>query len=66
MILFILEACGGFQYVSKVTDQFTKWTAAYLLAIKGFAFDSFGMFITSVVIPCDDRVIRWRADKEGE
>ena len=60
------EAYRGFQYVSKITDQFTKWTVVYLLAKKSLAFDSFHLFITSVVIPCGSRVIRWRADKGGE
>ena len=28
-------ARGGYEYASKITDQFTKWTAVYLLCTKG-------------------------------
>ena len=64
---FTLKAYGGFQDVSRTTDQFAKCIAVYLLANKRLAFDSFRLFITLlVVIPCGDRVIHWRADKEGE
>ena len=31
MGLLKLTACGGYEFVSKITDQFTKWTAVYLL-----------------------------------
>ena len=63
---FTPEAYRGFKGVSKITDQFTRWTAAYLLERKSCAFDSFRLFVTSTVIPCGGRVIRWRADKGGE
>ena len=63
---FTPEAYGGFKYVRKITDQFTRWTAVYLLENKSFAFDSFRLFVTSTAIPCGDRVIRWRADKGRE
>ena len=62
---FTPEAYGGFKYVSNITDQFTKWTAVYLLENKSCAFDSFCLFVTSIVIPCGGRSIRWRADKGG-
>ena len=60
------EAYRGFKYVSKITDQFTRWTAVYLLESKSCAFDSFRLFVTSTVFPCGGRVILWRADKGGE
>ena len=63
---FTPEAYGGFKYVSKITDQSTRWTAVYLLENKSYAFDSFRLFVSSTVIPCGSRVIRWRADKGGE
>ena len=63
---FTPEAYGGFKYVSKITDQFTRWTAVFLLENKSCAFASFHLFITSIVISCGGRVIRWRADKGGE
>ena len=63
---FTPEAYGGFRYVSKITDQFTRWTVVYLLENKSCAFDSFRLFVTSTLILCGGRVIRWRADKGGE
>ena len=63
---FTPEAYRGFNDVNMITDQFTRWTAVYLLENKGCAFDSFRLFVTSTVIPCGGRVIRWRADKGGE
>ena len=63
---FTPEVYGGFKYARKITDQFTTWTAVYLLENKSSAFDSFCLFVTSAVIPCGGRVIRWRADKGGE
>ena len=49
---FTPEAYGGFKYVSKITDQFTRWTAVYLLEKKSSAFDSLRLFVTSTAIPC--------------
>ena len=63
---FTPEAHGGFKYVSKITDQFNRWTAVYLLENKSCAFDPFRLIVTSTVIPCGGRVIRWRADKGWE
>ena len=60
------EAWGDFKYVSKIKDQFTRRTAVYLMENKNCAFDCFRLFVTSTVIPCGGRVIRWRADKGGE
>ena len=60
---FIPEAYGGSKYASKIIDQFTRWTAVHLLENKSCDFDSFRLFVTSTVIPCGGRVIRWRADK---
>ena len=63
---FTPEAHGGFKYVSKITDQVTRWTAVYLLENKSCAFDSFSLFVTLTVIPCGGQVTRWRAYKGGE
>ena len=63
---FTPEAYGSFKYVSKITDQFTRWTAVYSLENKSSTFDSFCLFVTSTAIPCGGRVIPWRADKGGE
>ena len=62
---FTPEVDGGFKYFSKITDQFTRWTAVYLLENKSCAFDSFRLFVTSTVIPCGGRV-SWRDEKGGE
>ena len=60
------EACGGFKYVSKFTDQFTRWTAVYVLENKSCTLDSFRLFVTSTAIPCGGRVIRLGVDTGGE
>ena len=59
-------ARGGYEYVSKITDQFTKWTAVYLLCIKGQVLASLQLFHTSTVIPFGSHIVTWRTDKDGE
>ena len=39
-------AHGGYKSVSKITDQFTKWTAVYLLCSKKEALASRQLFVT--------------------
>ena len=56
----------GYEYVSKITDQFTKWTAVYLLGTKDQALTSLPLFDTSTVIPVGSRIVTWRVDKGGE
>ena len=63
---FTPKAHGGFKCVSKITDQFTRWTAGLLAGGQKLRLDSFRLFATSTVIACGGRVIRWRADKGGE
>ena len=60
------SARGGYEYVSKITDQFTKWTAVYLLCTKNQALTSLQLFVTSTVTPFGSRVVTWRASKSGE
>ena len=50
----------------KITNQFTKRTAVYLLANKSLTFDSVRLFITSAGIPCEGRVLHWRVDNGRE
>ena len=57
---------GGYKYVSKFTDQFTKWTAVYLLCTKDQSLASLQLFVTSTMIPFGSRIVTWRADKSGE
>ena len=40
MTPFQPAARGGYEYVSKVTDQFTKWAVVYLLCTKDQALAS--------------------------
>ena len=56
----------GYAYVSKATDQFTRWTAVYLLCIKDQTLASLQLFVASTVIPFGSRIITWRADKGRE
>ena len=44
-------ARGGYEYMSKIADNSTKWTAVYLLCTKDQALASLQLFVTSTVIP---------------
>ena len=66
MVPFEPAARGGYEYVSKITDQFTKWTAVYLLCTKNLALASLQLFVTSTGVPFGSRIVIWRADKGGE
>ena len=66
MGLFRPAARGGYEYVSKIIDQFTKRTAVYLLCTKDRALASLQLFVTSAIIPFGSRIVTWRADKGGE
>ena len=59
-------ARGGYEYVSKTTDQFTKWTAVYLLCTKDQTLASLQLIVTSTAIPFGIRIVTWRADKSVE
>ena len=43
---FIPTACGDCEFVSKIIDVFTKWTAGYLLCSKDQALASLQLFAT--------------------
>ena len=60
---FTPEALGGYKYVSKISDEHTRWTEIYLLKSKDGALHAFQSFLQSVVIPSGVRVERLRADK---
>ena len=55
---------GGYKYVSKISDEYAKWAAVYVLTNKNRALQS--MFARSTVIPFGGRIVRWRSDKGGE
>ena len=57
---------GGYKCVSKVTDEYTKWTTVYMLNSKNQAVQSLHFFVGSTVIRFGGRIVRWSADKGGE
>ena len=59
-------ARGGYEYVSKITHQFSKWTAVYMLCTKDQALASLQLFVTLTVIPFGSRIVTRRADKDGQ
>ena len=63
---FTLEALGGYKYLSKISDEHTRWTEIYLLTSKDGALHAFQSFVQSMVIPSGVRVERLRENKEGE
>ena len=65
---FTPVAVGGYTYVSKVTDEYTKWTAVYLSTTitRTKLFSHFQLFLASMVIPFDSQIVRRRADKGDE
>ena len=63
---FAPAAHGGYKYVSKITDHFSRWNAVYLLCSKDQALASLQAYVTSTVIPFSSRIARFRADKGGE
>ena len=60
---FTPEALGGYKYVSKISDEHTRWTEIYLLKSKDGALHAFQSFVQSMVIPNGVRVEWLRADK---
>ena len=42
---------GGFKYVSKITDEFTKYMDIYLIKTKGGAFGIIHLYVQSVTHP---------------
>ena len=60
------EPLGGYKYITKISDEYTKRTEPYLLRSKHDALSSLHMFVQYVVIPSDFLVERLRVDKGGE
>ena len=60
------EALEGYQYITKISDEYIEWTEPYLLKLKHGALSLFQVFVQSVVIPSGFRVERLRVDKGGE
>ena len=59
-------AFGGFRYVSKFTDQHSKWKEVFLIKEKGDAVSSLQQFVQTVVIPRGLRIERLRKDRGRE
>ena len=55
-----------YNYISKVTDEYTKWTAVYWLINTNQALQSLRRFVDSTIIPSGGRIVDWRVDKSGE
>ena len=62
---FTPEALGVYKYITKISDEYIKWTEPYLLKSKHDALSSFQVFVQSMVIPNGFRVERLRVDKGG-
>ena len=62
---FTRAALGGYNYVSKISDEHTWWTEIYLLRSKDGTLHAFQSFVQSMVIPSRVRGERLRADKGG-
>ena len=59
-------AKGGYMYVSKFTDELTRYKAFYLIRSKTEAIDSLVRFVEDLAIPYGRRVIFLRSDGGGE
>ena len=53
---FTPEALGGYKYVSKISDEHTRWTEIYPLKSKDGVLHAFQPFVQSMVIPSGVRV----------
>ena len=61
---FTPKTLGGYKFVSKISDEHTRWKEIYLLKSKDGALRAFQSFVQSMVIPSGVRAERLRADKE--
>ena len=61
-----LPALGGFRFVSKFTDQHSKWKEVFLTSEKDDAVNTLKQFVQTVVIPRGLRIERLRNDRGGE
>ena len=59
-------ALGGFKFVSKIIDQFTKWSEVFLLKAKSDVVDSLQLYNQHTVIPSGNRLVRVKGDRSGE
>ena len=59
-------ALGGFKFLSKIIDQFTKWSEVFLLKAKSDVVDSLQLYNQHTVIPSGYRLGRVKRDRGGE
>ena len=59
-------ALGGFKFVSKIIDQFTKLSEINLLKAKFDVVDSLQLYNQHTVIPSGNRLVRVKGDRSGE
>ena len=64
--LFTPVTIGGYKYTSKITNEYIKWTAVYLLTKKNQPLQLLQLFVGLAAIPFGGRIACWRADKGGE
>eukprot|EP00903_Cladosiphon_okamuranus_P009153 g8746.t1 len=62
----ISPAAIGYMYVSKFTDEVTRYKAFYLIRSKDKALDTLVRFVQDLAIPYGRRVLRLRSDGGGE
>ena len=58
-------ALGGFRYVSKYTDQHSKWKEVFMIKEKSDAVSSLQQFVQTMEISRDLRIERHRTDRGG-
>ena len=57
---------GGYKYVSRITDQFSRWAAVYLLGSKDQALASIHAYVASTVLLSTSRLVWYRTYMGGE
>lgn len=59
------KALGSFKYVSKISGQYTKWTATYLLKSKGDVISIFQSLVQYLVFSDSSCIEHLKADEGG-
>ena len=57
---------GGFEHVSNITEEYTKWTEVPLIQTKREAEDTIQVYVKSLAAPLGYRIVRLRADRGTE
>ena len=59
-------AKGGYRYVSKFTDEYSRMNVVYLIKAKNEAIDTLARYVQDIAIPNGFRLERLRSDCGGE